>query len=149
MVYFGVQTGETPSGLHTTHLPTCGQGIDTLAGGPRFICPGLNWKTCDPLAMYLLQVVSQESLPQLSSSQGRAEDFLTAPVGRVRKTFFRANFSLVWIPIPFGAHRLQKKLLTEGLKFFLCGILAPRRMGILTRLKLGPRKVFLTRPTHR
>ncbi len=41
------------------------------------------------------------------------EDLCTAPLqgfgstlGRVRKTFFRANFSLVWIPIPFGTHRL-------------------------------------------
>ena len=62
-----------------THLPTCYQGIDNLAGGPRFISPGLIRRTCDPLPTYLLQVVSQESLPQLSKSQGWAGDFLTRP----------------------------------------------------------------------
>ena len=34
-------------------------------------------------------------------------------VGRVRKTFFRANFSLVWIPIRLGARITHKKILAN------------------------------------
>ena len=53
-----------------THLPTCWQ---VRAWGWRFSCPGLIRRTCDPLATYAMQVVSQESLPQLYSSWGQAE----------------------------------------------------------------------------
>ena len=50
-----------------------------------------------------------------------------------QKNFFRANFSLVWIPIRLGA-RMPKT--------FFYSLRAPKGMKIQTRLKLARKKVF-------
>ena len=61
-----------------THLPTCCHGIDTTTGGTSVYLFRSHPKDLWPTATYLLQVVSQESLPQLFSSQGWAGDFWPA-----------------------------------------------------------------------
>ena len=72
-------------------------------------------------------------------------------LGCVRKTFFGPNFSLVRIIICFGAN-MPQKFLTPSVNIdrrgqnFFWGILAPNRMITPTKLKLGPKKVFLTHP---
>ncbi len=60
-------------------LPTCCQGIDTLAGGTLvyFTVQVSSEGSVTHVTMHLLQVVSQESLPQFSSSQGRVGNFMT------------------------------------------------------------------------
>ena len=61
----------TPTNLSThrpTHLLTCCQGVDTLTRGTSVYLFRSHPKNLWPIAMYLLQVFSQESLAQLSSS---------------------------------------------------------------------------------
>ncbi len=61
----------TPTTLSThrpTHLLTCCHGIDTMTGATSVYLFRSHPKDLWPTAMYLLQVVSQESIPQLFSS---------------------------------------------------------------------------------
>ena len=83
----------------------------------------------------------------LSVSGGRTGSIWNT-VRACQKNFFRANFSLVWILISFGAHKLWQRFWDLPSIFVVsCDrttglILIPRQMGIPIRLKLARKKFF-------